>query len=403
MNDWWSYLAHAQKAEERKGHKYIARVEVGTKRGRTIYRYFYTMDQYKQYLSQKEKGVKSEAEKRQSPLYNLKRVATQIKNLLNDRDRAVNDVNLGQRDAAYKRMEYDKALLKSAGKDFLDSIKDKLKIPVKDADKAAGAENVKKHLYIKRVTMPNGKYRYFYTESSYEKYLQRVKYQAEEPDFMKDIPKIDLYTDESDAQAQADINEEYSVSSFARSHNCIFCTNAYELRQRGYNVQAADSRADRSDKKYEQYDHSILNWYEDPDFEVIMNDGTTKNVNKAMEYYNTDNTLVKKFKRLLDKETQSQLNVYGSSRIYKASDLTSAIKSKCPSGSRGQFTVTWKSGGGHSVVFEVDKHGNVIFRDTQVNQIYTAEFLAENINSARFIRTDNLKLKPDILYTVEEN
>lgn len=143
VNDWWSYLAHAQKAEERKGHKYIARVEVGTKRGRTIYRYFYTMDQYKQYLSQKEKGVKSEAEKRQSPLYNLKRVATQIKNLLNDRDRAVNDVNLGQRAAAYKRMEYDKALLKSAGKDFLDSIKDKLKIPVKDADKAAGAENVK--------------------------------------------------------------------------------------------------------------------------------------------------------------------------------------------------------------------------------------------------------------------
>ncbi|MDV5043066.1 hypothetical protein, partial [Faecalibacterium duncaniae] len=42
----------------------------------------------------------------------------------------------------------------------------------------------------------------------YEKYLQRVKYQAEEPDFMKDIPKIDRYTDESDAQAQADINEE---------------------------------------------------------------------------------------------------------------------------------------------------------------------------------------------------
>lgn len=144
MNDWWSYLAHAQKAEERKGHKYIARVEVGTKRGRTIYRYFYTMDQYKQYLSQKEKGVKSEAEKRQSPLYNLKRVTTQIKNLLNDRDRAVNDVNMGQRAAAYKRMEYDKALLKSAGKDFLDSIKDKLKIPVKDANKAAGAENVKK-------------------------------------------------------------------------------------------------------------------------------------------------------------------------------------------------------------------------------------------------------------------
>ena len=68
------------------------------------------------------------------------------------------------------------------------------------------------------------------------------------------------------------------------------------------------------------------------------------------------------------------------------------------------LNVTWPGGrSGHSVVFEVDKNGNVVFRDTQVNQIYTAEYLADNIWSARFIRTDNLKLKEDILYTVEAN
>lgn len=403
MNDYWEYLAHAQKSEERKGHKYIARVEIGTKRGKTIYRYFYTMDQYKRYLKGKENGVKTEVEKRQDPIYNLNRVVTQIKTLLKDQKQAKNDRDSSKRAAAYKRTGYDKVLLKAAGKDFIDSVKDKLKIPVKDADKLMDSENEKKHLYIKRVTMPNGKYRYFYTQSSYEKYLQRVKYQAEEPDFMKDVPKIDRYADESNEQAQADINEEYSAYNYARSNNCIFCTNAYELRQRGYDVQAADSHADRTDKKYQQYNSSILNWYEDPDFELIMKGGTTQNINKAMEYYNTDSGIVQKIKSF-DKETRAQIDVYKSYRSYTASDLTSAIKSKCPPGSRGQFTVTWEGGkSGHSIVFEVDKHGNVIFRDTQVNQIYTAEYLAENIWSARFVRTDNLKLKPDILYTVEAN
>ena len=88
--DWWNYIAHAQKAQERPDHKYIARVEVGTRRGKILYRYFYTMDQYKRYLSGKEKGVKTELEKRQNPLYNLKRLGKQFCNLLKDHDEANN-------------------------------------------------------------------------------------------------------------------------------------------------------------------------------------------------------------------------------------------------------------------------------------------------------------------------
>lgn len=34
MNDYWNYLAHGELGKERKGHKYYARVVVGTdKRG----------------------------------------------------------------------------------------------------------------------------------------------------------------------------------------------------------------------------------------------------------------------------------------------------------------------------------------------------------------------------------
>lgn len=405
MNDWWDYIAHAQKAQEREEHKYIARVEVGTRRGRVLYRYFYTMDQYKRYLAGKEKGVKSELEKRQSPLYNLKRVGRQFIALLADQNEANNGSTYTDRNSARKRLTYDKALLKAAGKDFVDSVLDKLNVPVKDEEGLKEEKNTgeKKHLYIKRVTMPDGKYRYFYTQTAYEKYLQRVQYQANEPDFMKDVPKIDRYADESNEQAQADINEEYSEYSFARSHNCIFCSNAYELRQRGYNVQAADSKQDRTDKKYQQYDYSASNWYENPDYELIKKGGETQNLNKLMAYYNDDNGITKTIKNL-DKDTNAQREAYNSYRSYTADDLRKAILSKNPPNSRGMLNVTWEGGkAGHSIVYEVDKHGNVIFRDTQVNEYYTADFLAQNIWSARFIRTDNLKLKPDILYTVEAN
>lgn len=404
MNDWWDYLEHADKSREMPGHKYIARVEIGTRRGKTIYRYFYTVDQYKKYLNGQKQGVQSEAEKRQNPFYNLKRIATQIKNLLNDYDQAKNDRYLAKRAAASKRVGYDKVLLRAAGKDFVNSVLDKLRVPVKDAEKLINKDPERKHLYIKRVTMPNGKYRYFYTQASYEKYLQRVKYQAEEPDFMKDVPKINRYADESNEQAQAEINEEYNQFDPDRSQNCIFCTNAYELRQRGYDVQAADHFDDsQTNEKHQQFDFSMSRWYENPNYEVITEGGGTKNVNELMDIYSKYWTNSAKFMNALDENTTEQDREYTKFHQYTADDLRNAILSKSPKNSRGQFTVAWKGGGGHSIVYEVDKSGNVIFRDAQVNQYYAAEWLAQNVEEALFVRTDNLKLQPDILYTVEAN
>ena len=402
--DWWNYIAHAQKAQERPDHKYIARVEVGTRRGKILYRYFYTMDQYKRYLSGKEKGVKTELEKRQNPLYNLKRLGKQFCNLLKDHDEANNGSSIKNRREALERLTYDKALLKKTGKDFIDSVLDKLKVSVKDDEKADGNRAEKNHLYIKRITMPNGKYRYFYTESSYRKYLERVQYQASEPAFMKEIPEIDRYTDETDTQAMADINEDYNEYDPRRSQNCIFCTNAYELRQRGYNVQAAEHYDDfYENEKHQQFDFSMSRWYETPNYEVITEGGGTKNVNELMDTYSRYWTDSRKFSKHLNAETTEQYKEYNGSHGYTADDLRKAILSKSPKNSRGQFTVRWAGGqGGHSIVYEVDKNGNVIFRDAQVNQIYTAEFLAQNIEEAMFVRTDDLKLKPDILYADAE-
>lgn len=45
--DYWDFLAHSQKGQERKGHKYYARVQTGTnKLGFPQYRYFYDAREY---------------------------------------------------------------------------------------------------------------------------------------------------------------------------------------------------------------------------------------------------------------------------------------------------------------------------------------------------------------------
>lgn len=58
MNDWWNYMAHSQEGQERKGHKYYARVAVGrNKLGFTQYRYFYDAREYGAYMTRKRQGI----------------------------------------------------------------------------------------------------------------------------------------------------------------------------------------------------------------------------------------------------------------------------------------------------------------------------------------------------------
>lgn len=55
-NDWWDYLRHSE-TKEREGHKYYARVPVGTdKRGYTEYRYFYDAREYGAWKTRQQKA-----------------------------------------------------------------------------------------------------------------------------------------------------------------------------------------------------------------------------------------------------------------------------------------------------------------------------------------------------------
>ena len=66
--------------------------------------------------------------------------------------------------------------------------------------------------------------------------------------------------------------------------------------------------------------------------------------------------------------------------------------------------VYWKSGGGHSMAYEIDSTGRAIIRDCQVNKTYTVEeIVSKGVSDVMYMRTDNLELTEKILNTVERN
>ena len=210
-------LYHAQK----KQHKYVARVK--TKNGK--YRYFYTMDEYKAYKSGESSGKKEKTSK-------LKAVSNFFKNLKNSVNKILKKT----------KKELGKSLEK--GKKFIDEVIFGKK-KTKGNSILIGKE--KKVKYVNRIKMSNGKYKYFYDAESYERYMKRINYQKNEPEFMKKVPKISedkSYTADED---MAEVNKEYSKYDKATSRNCTNCTAAYELRCRGYDVSAAEYKNIASD------------------------------------------------------------------------------------------------------------------------------------------------------------
>ena len=68
-----------------------------------------------------------------------------------------------------------------------------------------------------------------------------------------------------------------------------------------------------------------------------------------------------------------------------------------PEGAYGNMSVSWKNGGGHSMIVSVEA-GRVVIRDTQSNKVYRGsavnKILSRTTGEAKIIRLDNAN--PDI-------
>lgn len=382
------------KSDELKHWKYVKKIPVGGG-----YRYFYSWAEYNAFLK--------------DPTADLKRVGSKAKQELNKAKRqAQKQTSKGKKMAKSRVENVRKTTLEAVKKrngSREPSFKEKMNVLAKKASKKWNGEDFKKRVgsgrewidykisgkkqnfkatnpykfdkvtkqykYLKRIKA-NGKYYYFYTQEEIDNYNKVKSYQASEPKFMKDVKESKApYTSQEDSIM---VNPRYNINDYDEKweYNCAECTAIYELRRRGYDVESNGVSA-------LSYAGLIYN-----------------TVERFDEFY-------KGAKVQKPKPTETDAETY------------LAIKKeieKNPPGSRGDLSVTWKEGGGHSVAWERDNNGKIHIIDTQMSghggQVeYDLRSMCKEIDNSKkahkdgdewgepptyIVRTDNLKLKPEI-------
>lgn len=361
----------------KKKHKYIAKVKVKPKR----WRYFYDKKEYEAYL----KGLKENKQ-----LNNKSSFTNKVKNGMNFVT-GLPKIGLD----AYIEKNKKKAKLRAITNPILNEIKSIAK-PVEDVvnEKVAAVKaivtnkimssEVKDHKYIAKVQMSDGSYRYFYDQDEYDAYLKRQEYQDNEPDYMANLPEID--GPETFENALLEVNENYrmfndGVNGEYYSMNCMLCTTAYELRRRGYDVEALpmtidfleSTKLEGGSYKENTYNYASL-IYKNPEFTTVP----TENL----------------------------------------SDLSGYLSTTLEPNTRGNMMVKWsESSGGHSVIYEVDSTGNVKIMDSQIANLYggdvspvissdesTINYYGRYSSEIYLMRTDNLTFSEEgVKVSVREN
>lgn len=186
------------------------------------------------------------------------------------------------------------------------------------------------------------------------------------------IPELNLKTEASTFDEDMSIiNPEYSRDPESLyNENCSYCTIAYDLRRRGYDVEAG-SEIDANDDGYGDgmTPMTIAECYDG----VTVDDFVS--IDELAEKYGADYTL------------------------YEMAAATEKDMLSQGEGARGNLCVYWRQGGGHSVSWEVE-NGKVVIRDCQINRKMDLMEYAQLSKSWTYIRTDNLAPNKNVLQYV---
>ena len=179
-------------------------------------------------------------------------------------------------------------------------------------------------------------------------------------DAFEDLPRKYSSRDED----MAAVNPNYNPYDYDYSYNCQRCTFAYEMRRRGYDVEAV---AATGRNNITMYAEGLPSYYVGAD--KMVNPLTMMLKNKSL--YPTS--------RMVEKELLSH-----------------------GEGARGHITTNWKQGGAHVMNWEVE-NGKVVIRDAQTNTASNLDYYWEYMDpfTVRYLRTDNLDLKPEVLKFVK--
>jgi len=185
----------------------------------------------------------------------------------------------------------------------------------------------------------------------------------------KKLARKNLSIDQLHETVVKPINPNYG--DMGTKMNCRRCTFAYEMRRRGLDVKATKSVAD-----------------------------TGQSAKGLVEAINPKGSPISKAHQELalgkwgevdigDKNFHKKSGQEKSNEIFKALD-------KLPNRSRGELTVGWTFGGGHSLAWESVKGKTVVF-DTQSGKIFKsssdlAKEFGDHLSEAGYTRLDNADL-----------
>ena len=189
------------------------------------------------------------------------------------------------------------------------------------------------------------------------------------------LKKTKKFTPEEDLNA---INRHMFLWKKGAQSNCTFCTTAYELRRRGYDVSANYTEHGRTMNHVKNYFKNAI---------VENDDDIVWNLQK-MKFpvgYSIENRRVVKRMAYCD-SVADRLSKYGN-------------------GARGNLFGFFPQGGGHSIFWEV-QNGKTIFRDGQTGKTYSSarealQYFAPG--RTEFFRMDNLEINKDTIKEAVSN
>lgn len=194
------------------------------------------------------------------------------------------------------------------------------------------------------------------------------------------------------------VNPEYDPTNLEYSMNCAYCSAAYDLRRRGYDVEANPYPVGQGINSYYQGDlESQLHWYKDLTFDNFRTmTEVTKDYMNGSEPGTTD-IINGEYESIgsLDiqycmKDGYDVFDDPSKARVTSGIALRKELESY-GDGARGMLSFYWEQGGGHSVVWEVND-GHAYIRDCQtgnVAEITDYEYLGRSRGFV-YYRTDNL-------------
>ena len=249
--------------------------------------------------------------------------------------------------------------------DILDKAKKKAKSAKKKVDKAVDVVSEKETTIVNKINRKKDR-----------KKADKVREIDKETGLY--LKNFDFTEDEDMALVNPDLKYSKKLGVYfgdkEYSMNCVSCSMAYEMRRRGYDVEAVPSKKARG-RWATEYENAFHNTERGTLYNMNLNYGRgrydyrSQHVQNYSQYTGNDDSWIDKS---LDK-----LRSQGE-------------------GASGILTIRMWSGGGHALHYSV-KNGDVVITDAQINERYTdpVSYLSGLSYSASYFRLDNATINPE--------